>query len=117
LGIGPDQTLDMNNQEQVKRLVMAIADKENGAGFVSEDQVKAAVSRAKNQKLSSAAKSSAAGVSGASQLSSAGASTANKTINVGDIIVHTQATDAKGTAAAVKESMYQYVYQADSGVK
>lgn len=89
LGVGADQTLDLNNADTLAGLVKGISKYESGADFLQDGDVLSGLKMA--------------GVSGQQQAPST---------NIGTVNVYTQATDTKGIVRDFKGEM---VRQADQG--
>lgn len=90
LGVGADQTLDLNNSDTLAGLVKGISKHESGTGFLRDDDVLSGLKMA--------------GVGGQQQPSQA--------ISIGEVKVYTQATDAKGMARDFKGEMVRQADQA-----
>ena len=116
-GFSPGQTLDLNNPEVLKKLIAAITRHENGRNPYSDSQIQGAISSGKNA-LTSAGSSPFNSSHG--QVYGPPAPHKQVSFNTGDITVHTQATDAKGIAAAIHGALKTQIIYAtnahDDGV-
>lgn len=90
LGVGYDQKLDPNDNAQLMALVKGIISHENGAGYVSNDQISAGV------KIG-------AGVRASTNNNVANANTSET--HIGKIEINTQATDAQGIARDIAPAL------------
>lgn len=121
LGIGPDDALDTENAQQVMGLVRAIANHENGRGFLSDADIAGGYQLAKGGRGTPGASQFAAGA-GAGKVAQAATPAAvggDKSVetHIGEIKVYTAATDANGIAKDMGKSMdYLFTSQANYGL-
>lgn len=121
LGIGPDDALDTENAQQVMGLVRAIANHENGKGFLSDADIAGGYQLAKGGRGTPGASQFAAGA-GAGKVAQAATPAAvggDKSVetHIGEIKVYTAATDANGIAKDMGKSMdYLFTSQANYGL-
>lgn len=121
LGIGPDDALDTENAQQVMSLVRAIANHENGKGFLSDADIAGGYQLAKGGRGTPGASQFAAGA-GAGKVAQAATPAAvggDKSVetHIGEIKVYTAATDANGIAKDMGKSMdYLFTSQANYGL-
>lgn len=121
LGIGPDDALDTENAQQVMGLVRAIANHENGKGFLSDADIAGGYQLAKGGRGTPGASQFAAGA-GAGKVAQAATPAAvggSKSVetHIGEVKVYTAATDANGIAKDMGKSLdYLFTSQANYGL-
>jgi len=103
MGIGADDSIDMDNQKQMVALVKGITSHENGKGYVSDDQITGGVQLG-------------AGVRAANTNNNT-TKTSSSEISIAKIEVNTQAKDAEGIARDIGPAIQQngLVNQAATG--
>lgn len=120
LGIGPDDPLDPSNASQVKGLVRAIVDHENGRGHVSEADITGGFQIAMGKPGASqfARGAGASQVAMASAPAAPGAAGSNSVeTHIGEVNVYSSATDADGIAKDMGKSLeFLFTPQANYGM-
>jgi hypothetical protein len=93
MGIGADETIDMDNQKQMIALVKGITSHENGKGYLSDEQITGGVQVGAGARAASTNNNTA--------------STNSSEINIAKIEVNTQAKDAEGVARDIGPAIQQ----------
>lgn len=126
MGIGPDDTLDLNSAAQVQALVKAIVRQEGNASGVTDEQIAQGFAMSKLGGVRGA--SQFAGGAGAAQVASSrapaaaaagggGDRTTSVETHIGEIKVYSAATDANGIAADMGNAIdYLFTSQANVGL-